>query len=316
MIKAMRKVPAGTFLIPMIVSMLVYSFWPNLFRIGGPSEAFFSSSGTNYIIGFLVFASGTTVKLSKIGALLKHQGALVGFKMIVATVFAFAFLYFFGLEGIWGISGLAFVSIILSSNPAINLSVTNEYGDQSDAAIYPFAVIPALPAIPLIIMSVYISGGLGEVDWEPVISVFLPLIIGMVLGNLDEEMGKIFGACMPAAMILLGWLLGQGMDLFEAVQTGMSGVIAAVIFLVLTMPLLDFIETKVLGYEGYSGVALSTVAGVTTAVPAIVALALPELSQYVVSSTAQILTACIITSVLAPMIVQKLYTKRHQETKK
>jgi len=34
MINAMRKVPAGTFLIPMIISMLIYSFWPTLFKIG------------------------------------------------------------------------------------------------------------------------------------------------------------------------------------------------------------------------------------------------------------------------------------------
>jgi len=76
MLKAMRKVPAGTFLIPMILSMLLYSFWPGLFRIGGPTEAFFSSAGTNYIIGLLVFASGTTVNLSRIAHLLKHQGVL------------------------------------------------------------------------------------------------------------------------------------------------------------------------------------------------------------------------------------------------
>lgn len=286
MINAMRKVPAGTFLIPMIVSMLFYSFWPNLFTIGGPSEAFFSNSGTNYIIGLLVFASGTTVNLAKIGNLLKHQGYLVLFKIFISIVFSFAFLYFFGLEGIWGISGLAFVSIILSINPAINLSITDAYGDKDDAAIYPFAVIPSLPAIPLIVMSTFISGGLGDVDWMPVISVFLPLAVGIILGNLDREMGRVFGACMPALLILLGWLLGQSMNLFDAIRTGGSGILVSIIFIVLTMPLMDLFETKVLHYEGYSGIALSTVAGVSTAVPAIVALALPQLSGYVTSATA------------------------------
>ena len=161
MIKFMRRVPAGTFLIPMVVSMVIYSFWPSLFKIGGPTEAFFSSAGTNYIIGLLVFASGTTVDLNKIGKLLKHQGALVVFKIVLSTIYSFVFLYFFGLEGIWGISGLGFVAVIMSINPAINLSITDTYGEKDDAAIYPFAVIPSLPAIPLIIMSVYISGGLG-----------------------------------------------------------------------------------------------------------------------------------------------------------
>lgn len=135
------------------------------------------------IIGLLVFASGTTVDLKKIGKLLKHQGALVIFKIVIATVFSFIFLNFFGLDGIWGISGLGFVSVMLSSNPAINLSITDSYGDKDDAAIYSFAVIPSLPAIPLIIMSVYINGGFGGVDWMPVISVFLPLVIGFIFGT-------------------------------------------------------------------------------------------------------------------------------------
>lgn len=311
MINFMRKVPAGTFLIPMIVSMVLYSFWPTLFKIGGPTEAFFSSSGTNYIIGLLVFASGTTVDLHKIGKLLKHQGALVVFKIVLSIIYSFVFLYFFGLEGIWGKSGLGFVAVIMSINPAINLSITDTYGEKDDAAIYPFAVIPSLPAIPLIIMSVYISGGLGEVDWTPVISVFFPLIVGIIFGNSDKEMGKIFGAAMPASLILLGWLLGQNMNMFEAIKSGVSGVIVTIIFVALTMPVMDFFETKILHYEGYSGIALSTVAGVTTAVPAIVAVALPQVREHVVSATAQILTATIITNVIAPIIVRKLYGKRH-----
>ncbi|WP_277631412.1 2-keto-3-deoxygluconate permease [Atopococcus tabaci] len=232
-----------------------------MFRIGGPSEAFFSSAGTNYIMGLLVFASGTTVKLSKLGKLLKHQGYLVLFKIVISIVFSYIFLFFFGLDGIWGISGLSFVSIMLF--------------------IY------------------------------PVISVFLPLAVGILLGNLDEDMARVFGACMPALLILLGWLLGQSRNLFAAIRTGASGVLVSILVIILTMPVMDFFETKILHYEGYSGIGLSTVAGVTTAVPAIVALALPQVSEYVAPATAQILTASIITNILAPIIVQRLYGKRH-----
>ncbi len=212
-------------------------------------------------MGLLVFASGTTVKLSKLGKLLKHQGYLVLFKIVISIVFSYIFLFFFGLDGIWGISGLSFVSIMLF--------------------IY------------------------------PVISVFLPLAVGILLGNLDEDMARVFGACMPALLILLGWLLGQSRNLFAAIRTGASGVLVSILVIILTMPVMDFFETKILHYEGYSGIGLSTVAGVTTAVPAIVALALPQVSEYVAPATAQILTASIITNILAPIIVQRLYGKRH-----
>lgn len=144
---------------------------------------------------------------------------------------------------------------MLSSNPAINLSITDSYGDKDDAAIYPFAVIPSLPAIPLIIMSVYINGGFGGVDWMLVISVFLPLVIGIIFGNLDKEFGKVFGAVMPASLMLLGWLLGQNMDMFEAIKSGVSGIIVTIIFMILEMPTSYIFEKKVLHYEGYSAIA-------------------------------------------------------------
>ncbi len=307
----MRKIPAGTFLIPMIVSMVIYSFFPDLFRIGGPTEAFFSNSGTNYIVGLLVFASGTTVELKKMGKLLKHQGALVLIKMIISIIFAVFFLLLFGLEGIWGISGLGFLSVILSINPAVHLSLTNMYGNKEDAAIYPFAVIPALPAIPLIILSAYISGGFGGIDWMPIISIFLPLVLGIILGNIDSEFGKVFGAVMPASLMLLGWLLGQSMNLFEAIQSGFSGLIVTVIFIVLSMPIMYFVDKKVLKYDGLAGISIATVAGMSTAVPATIGVAIPQVSQHVTSATAQVLLAAIITSVVAPMIVKKLHSKQN-----
>jgi len=41
MLNAIKKVPAGTFLVPMLVSAFLYTFWPNLFQIGGLTEHIF-----------------------------------------------------------------------------------------------------------------------------------------------------------------------------------------------------------------------------------------------------------------------------------
>ena len=310
LIKFMRRIPAGTFIVPMVVSMVIYSFFPSLFNIGGPTEAFFSNSGTNYIVGLLVFASGTTVDLKKLGHLMKHQGALVLIKMFISIIFGTIFLLVFGLDGVWGISGLGFLAVILSINPAVHLALTEMYGDKDDASIYPFAVIPALPALPMIMLSAYISGGFSGIEWTPIISIFLPLVIGIILGNLDPEFGKVFGPVMPAALMLLGWLLGQGMDMFEAIRSGISGIIVTIIFMVLSMPLMYFIDKKILKYDGLAGVSIATVAGMSTAVPATVGAAIPAVAGDVTSATAQVLMAAIITSILAPIIVDKLYQKK------
>ena len=41
MLNAIKRVPAGTFLVPMLVSALIYTIAPNLFEIGGLTQHIF-----------------------------------------------------------------------------------------------------------------------------------------------------------------------------------------------------------------------------------------------------------------------------------
>ncbi|WP_373752085.1 2-keto-3-deoxygluconate permease, partial [Jeotgalibaca porci] len=44
--KFINKVPAGIFIVPLVVSMILFTFFPNLFRIGGITESFLSANGS------------------------------------------------------------------------------------------------------------------------------------------------------------------------------------------------------------------------------------------------------------------------------
>lgn len=308
--KFMNKIPAGNFILPLIVSMILYTFFPNLFRIGGVTESFFSADASGFVIGMLCFSSGTTIKLNDLKELLKYQGSLILIKVVLSLILSFGFLFAFGLDGIWGISGLAFVATIISTNPAVYVAILNAFGRERDAGIYPFAGIIALPILPLIVMSVYASGGLTGVNWWPVISVFVPLILGMILGNIDSGFTEVFSKTMPALLMLLGWSLGQGMNFLEAIRSGVPGIIMTVFFLIVTLPITYFFEKSSLKGAGYSAIGLSTIAGVSTSTPAAVAAAIPELQPYVTSATAIILTGVIITSILAPILTGQLATRR------
>lgn len=308
--KFMNRIPAGNFIVPLVISMVLYTFFPNLLRIGTITESFLSADGSSFVIGMLCFSSGTTIKLNDLKDLIKFQGSLILVKMILSLVLAFGFLFMFGLEGIWGISGLAFVATIISINPAVYVALLTAFGRERDAGIYPFAGIIALPILPLIVMSVFASGGLAGVNWMPVISVFVPLILGMILGNIDSSFSDIFAKCLPALLMLLGWTLGQGMNFIEAIKSGVPGILMTAFFLVVTLPIIFMFEKRVLKGEGYSSIALTTIAGVSTSTPAAVAVALPELQPYVTSATAIILTGVVITSIVAPFLSAKLASKR------
>ena len=86
MVKFMKRIPAGTLLVPMIVSAILHTFWPNLFLIGGVTEEFLGGGGTNFIIGMLSFASGLGIDLSSIKSLLKRHGVIMLVKIVVAVV--------------------------------------------------------------------------------------------------------------------------------------------------------------------------------------------------------------------------------------
>ncbi len=312
MLKAINKIPAGTFLVPMVISMLIYTFWPEAMFIGGVTESWLSGSGTGFIIGMLSFASGTTISFKRIGDLLKHQGVLLLITVIIATILSFAFLYAFGDEGILGISGIAFLAIMFSINPSVQVSVLSSYGYEEDSGILALSGLFTLPFVPLLVYSIYSSGSVVGIDWMPIISTLIPLLVGIILGNIDEGFTQLFSPTIGALLPLLGWNLGQSMNIIEALQSGVSGLIITVFFF-LVFSSLYFIDKNVLGYEGISGLSFMTVAGTSTVIAPTIAESFPEVAPYVTSVNAQILFATIALAIISPILAKRVYVNEYGE---
>lgn len=307
MLRQMNKISAGTFLIPLIISMILFTFWPNLFKIGGFTEAIFSHSGVSFISGILAFATGSRINIQSLKKLLKHQGALLLVKVILAVVFSTAFLVFFGNEGIWGISGVAFVVVMFSINPALQLSILENYGYEDDAMIMGLSTAVTLPMLPMIFYSIFFSaGGLGGINWTPIISALIPLVIGFILGNIDPDIGKLYSPIVGALLPFLGWNLGQTMNIIDAVNAGASGLLLTALYIGL-MSLLYVADTKWLKHDGVSGLAMMSVAGVSTIAAPAIAEIFPEVADYVLIANSQILFASIITSIVIPIFIGRKY---------
>lgn len=308
MLKKIQSIPSGMFILPFVLSIIQFTFWPNLFEnIGGTTGALFDGSATNFIVGLLVFCSATTIQFRKLGTVLKHQGTMMLVKLVLSLVIIFAFLFAFGLDGVWGISAVAFISTIISVNPAIYSSILQDYGYKEDSAFYAIVGMLALPTIPIIIFSIYISGGLGGIDLMPIISILIPLVLGVILGNIDPAFGDYFGSITGPVLFFLGWSLGQGLNLFEALESGLPGVILLIVFLIVMSPL--YFVDRGLGYEGITGIGMYTVAGMSTAIPASLAAIFPELEPYVASATAQILLVSLATAFISAFLSEKVYRK-------
>lgn len=304
----MKKIPAGTLLVPMIISALLHTFWPNLILIGGVTEDFLGGGGTNFIIGMLTFASGLGIDLKSLQTIVKRHGVIMFSKLVVAVGLSLLFRQFFGEAGIFGISAVAFIVVMVSMNPALYISLVDDFGTDLDKAAFGFTGIFSIPVIPVMIYSI---GGQGNIEWLPIASTLIPLILGIVLGNLDPDFNKLFDGTITVLLPLLGWAMGQSMNLIDAFQAGLSGVLLVVFFYVF-MTSIVATDKYLLKNDGIPAMAMNSVAALSTATPAIIAATNPDVAPYVSNAIAQILMCNLISVVVTPMIVTKMADRKNE----
>lgn len=306
-----RKVPAGNILIPMFLSALIHTIDPNVFRIGGITQALLAGEGLNFMIGVACFCSGLLLDLNTLKQVLAKQGLLLLAKIIIAGLIGFVYFSLFKEPGILGVSLLALVVLLFAVNPAIYLSIVTGKGSQQDLAAFGLVGLMSLPVVPMIFFG--LLSNKGSLDMMPVISTLIPIIIGMVLGNLDPEVRKFFSPLLSVIMPLMGWALGVSLNLLTAFKSGLSGLLLAVLFYGLMMIPLYLVETKLLKHNGVSAVAMSSLPGLSISFPAILGAIYPGLAPYVRAASAQLAFAVILTSILTPIIANKLADRLEAE---
>lgn len=307
MLKFMKKVPGGVLLIPMLVSALVNTFAPGFFaQFGGVTEVLFTTKGTSYVVGIACFCSAAMLDLKSLGMVLKKQGTLLITKVIICLALSTLFMKVFGFTGILGVSAIAFTVAICSVSPSMYLAMVSEYGEERDKGAFGLVGLVCVPAFPIFVFS--ITQG-GSIDWMPILAAVIPIIAGLILGNLDRDFAKLVGGIMGPLTPFMGWSFGAGINLFEAIKAGPQGVLVTIIFYLALLPILLIVETKILKESGISAFGLSSVAGLSASIPSILAFSNPELTPYVSMATTQIAFGVVFTSVLTPIFTQ-FYAKK------
>lgn len=59
--KFLKKVPAGMMVVPLLLGSIITTIFPNIWQIGGLTQAVFSSAGTNTLLGAQLFCMGTAL---------------------------------------------------------------------------------------------------------------------------------------------------------------------------------------------------------------------------------------------------------------
>ena len=82
------------------------------------------------------------------------------------------------------------------------------------------------------------------VDWTPILSTLVPIIFGMIVGNLDKKMADYLAPGVVVLTLFMGWVFGAGINLFDALQSGLQGILLTVIFYALLVPILVIFEQR------------------------------------------------------------------------
>lgn len=310
-LKSIQKVPGGLMVVPLLLAAFVNTFFPEILSIGSFTTAVFSNAGAATIVGIQLFFIGTQLRLKEAPEALKRGGVLLIAKFLGGAVIGVATAKFFGPVGFLGISGLAIISSVSNSNGSLYLALMGEYGDSSDQAAQSVLNINDGPFLTLVALG---ASGLADIPFVSLIAALGPLLIGVVLGNLDADIRTMMKPGVVLTIPFIGFALGAGINLTDIVNAGATGIILGLIVMIGGgIPLL-LADRFILKRPGYAAAALASAAGNSIATPAAVALVDPSYAPYVASATTQIAGAVVLTAILVPLFTSFI-AKRYGSAK-
>ena len=294
----MRKFPGGMMVIPLVIGCLVNTFIPQVLQIGGFTTALFKG-GQATLVGLFIFCSGATISFKEVGLPL--------YKGIILTVLKFAFGFavgallnmFFGPAGILGLTPFAVIGALTNSNGAIYTALAKEFGDETDMGAIAVLSLNDGPFLTMIAMG---ASGLADIPVIDIVAAIVPLVVGMILGNLDGEFRTLLSNGLNMVLPVNGFVFGANMSLFTIINAGVPGLIMGLLSVFFTGVCVYWVYSIIRKKPDPMGMAVGTVAGNAVATPAAVAMADTSLQPYVEAATAQTAAAMVITALLTPVM--------------
>src|SRR5437764_13428822 len=126
--KTVTRVPGGLMVVPLFIGMIINTFFPNLLKIGGFTEAL-SGAGYQTVLGMYLFTVGTKVTFRAAPKMLLRGLGIMAAKVGTATLLALIVARFFGGH-LLGLSTLAIMVAMSDTNGGMFLALTSVLGDK------------------------------------------------------------------------------------------------------------------------------------------------------------------------------------------
>lgn len=304
--KKVEKIPGGLMVGPLFLAALINTFVPEVLEIGGFTTATFSSAAVGTAIGIQLVCIGSSIRVKEAPEILKRSLVLIISKFLGGFIIAMLVSHFFGRAGLFGLTPLVILGSMSNSNGSLYFGLVSEYGDELDQGAMGLLAINDGPFLTMLGMGM---GGLADIPIMALVATIIPLLIGLILGNLDKNISEFL---KPAGSILIpfvGFALGASINFIDIVNGGLMGIVLGVSTVIVTGAICIFADRKILNRPGYAGAAVATSAGNSVATPAAIAIVDPSWQPYVAEATAMAAASVVVTAILVPILTSYIAQK-------
>ena len=261
-------------------------------------------TSTNAFLGAFFVCVGANLSISGAGKALK-VGAVVTLTKLLASIAVGLIASHFFNDNLLGLSAVAIISGMSNSNGGMFTVLTKMYGDEADQGAIAVVSLNDGPFFTLIALG---AAGMADIPLMSLVAALVPLVLGIILGNIDPKMKKLLNDAEPIILMFLAVALGSTMSFSQIIEGGLGGIVLGLMTLIIGGIVTVFFD-RITGGTGIAGAAISTVAGNAVATPLAVAAADPSIYDAAVIATPQVAAAMIITAILCPFFTA--YVNKH-----
>ena len=315
LVKLMNKIPGGIMVIPLLAGVIINTFIPDALQIGGATTGLLKD-GTNCLMGLFLICCGASISFKQVGAPLYKGALLTVLKFVIGVAIGWGVQMVFGPEGFLGLTPVVLIAVLTNSSGSIYATLAARFGDSTDVGAVSVLSVNDGPFLTMVALG---ATGMSDIPFLTLLATILPIIIGVVWGNLDKDFKEMAEKALPFIIIFFSFVLGAGMSFITVIEAGVAGILLGILVLFFSGFLVNLIYCLILRKRTAVGAAVGTAAGNSVATPAAIAAADPSFAPYANAATAQCSAACVVTAILCPVMVafldKRIKKKMEKEVK-
>jgi 2-keto-3-deoxygluconate permease len=302
------KIPGATIIVPLLIACTLNTFFPVVFKVGSFTTGM-TQEGASALVGAFLLIIGTTISFKAAPKAAWRGAVIIAAKVVLAVVFGLVVAKVFNNDFL-GLTGMVIIAAISGANNAMYAGIVSEYGDETDAGAVAITTLIVGPPVTMIALG---AAGEAPLGWS-LLGAVLPIIVGIIIGNLFPKLKTMFSAGLQAIIMIVGFSLGSTMSFSQVFKAGGPGILLGLITSVVGAAICIPADKYLTRGSGVAGAAISSTAGASVATPA--AMAAVDPSRYggdvLSTATAQVAACVVITAILTPIITSWVY-KRNQK---